>query len=85
MTSGASNQGYAEEAPVLLRRYEEAAFDDVAGGVLELIPAGPLRVLDIGAGTGRDTAWFAARGDGVLAVEPTAAMRAGAMALHPLP
>jgi len=80
-----SNQGYGEEAPDLLKRYEEVAFEEAHAAVLGRIPAGPLRVLDIGAGTGRDAAWFAARGDRVLAVEPTAEMRAGAMALHPSP
>ncbi len=53
--------------------------------VAHLIPPAPLDVLDIGAGTGRDAAWFAARGDRVIAVEPTRELREGAMALHPDP
>jgi SAM-dependent methyltransferase len=81
----ASNQGYAAEALELLKRYELVTFEDAHRVILDRVPAGPIRVLDIGAGTGRDAAWFAARGDHVLAVEPTAEMRAGAMALHPSP
>ncbi|MGH7093988.1 MAG: class I SAM-dependent methyltransferase, partial [Stellaceae bacterium] len=38
-----------------------------------------------GAGTGHDAAGFATLGHRVVAVEPTAALRAGAMALHPSP
>lgn len=53
--------------------------------VAHLILPAPLDVLDIGAGTGRDAAWFAARGDRVMAIEPTRELREGAMALHPDP
>lgn len=49
------------------------------------MPPPAARVLDIGAGTGRDAAGFAALGYQVTAVEPTAALRHHAMALHPSP
>src|SRR5205085_4894628 len=52
---------------------------------MHLIPKEPCRVLDIGAGTGRDAAGFAVLGHRVVAVEPTEEMRRGAMALHPTP
>jgi 2-polyprenyl-3-methyl-5-hydroxy-6-metoxy-1,4-benzoquinol methylase len=52
---------------------------------MHLIPKEPCRVLDIGAGTGRDAAGFAAMGHRVVAAEPTEEMRCGAMALHPSP
>lgn len=78
-------QGYSAEAPELLKRYEEMRFEDAHDGVFDLVPPGPIDVLDIGAGTGRDAAWFAARGDRVTAVEPTREMREGAIALHPAP
>jgi SAM-dependent methyltransferase len=42
-------------------------------------------VLDIGSGTGRDAAAFAATGHRVVAVEPVAEMRSRAVALHPAP
>lgn len=80
-----STRGYEQEAPELLQHYERASFEQAHSGFLELIAPPRISVLDIGAGTGRDAAWFAARGDGVTAIEPTRAMREGAMALHPAP
>jgi SAM-dependent methyltransferase len=61
------------------------AFADVHRQVLHLIPATASRVLDIGAGTGRDAAGFAAMGHRVVAVEPTEALRSRAAELHPSP
>jgi SAM-dependent methyltransferase len=78
-------EGYAEEAEALVEQYESIRFDDVHRQVLHLIPTVPSRVLDIGAGTGRDAAGFAAMGHHVVAVEPTAALRTKAAALHPSP
>ena len=40
-------------------------------------------MLDVGAGSGRDSAWLAARGADVVAVEPSAAMREEALSYHP--
>ena len=76
---------YAEEAPELLKRYESISFAEAHRQVMPLIPKEPCRVLDIGSGTGRDAAGFAALGHRVVAVEPTQEMRRGAMALHPSP
>jgi broad specificity phosphatase PhoE/protein-L-isoaspartate O-methyltransferase len=78
-------EGYAEEAPALTKQYESIAFADVHRHVMHLIPATPARILDIGAGTGRDAAGFAAMGHSVTAVEPTAELRRTAMTLHPSP
>jgi len=78
-------EGYADEAEELFRRYESIAAAAAHGAVLHLIPTAPSHVLDIGSGTGRDAAWFAAQGHRVVAVEPTDAMRLPAMALHPSP
>ena len=55
-------EGYAEEAEALFKQYESIPFTDAHRAVLDLIPAMPGRVLDIGSGTGRDAAWFAGRG-----------------------
>jgi SAM-dependent methyltransferase len=68
--------GYAAAAAELIPRYE--ALDPAAlyAPVLPYLPAAPGRLLDVGAGTGRDAAWFAARGWQALAVEPVAAFRA---------
>jgi len=77
--------GYASEVDELFARYESLAPENVHRAVLHLMPSTPARVLDIGAGTGRDAAWFAAQGHQVVAVEPTDAMRLRAMDLHPSP
>ena len=78
-------EGYAQEAPELFKRYESIPANEAHRAVLHLIPPAPASVLDIGAGTGRDAAWFAEMGHRVVAVEPTEAMRLGAMRLHPSP
>ncbi|MFJ8431364.1 class I SAM-dependent methyltransferase [Kitasatospora sp. NPDC094019] len=74
--------GYAEAADALALQYEEVTFEEVHRDVLSLVPAGPARVLDIGAGTGRDAAALAASGHSVVAVEPTAELRAHARRIH---
>jgi SAM-dependent methyltransferase len=78
-------EGYADEAEALVKQYEGLAFADIHRKVLHLIPATRSNVLDIGAGTGRDAAGFAALGHDVVAVEPTGALRSRAAALHPSP
>jgi len=78
-------EGYADEAEELFRRYESIPAADAHRAVLHLIPTAPGSIVDIGAGTGRDAAWFASLGHRVVAVEPTDAMRIPAMALHPSP
>ena len=85
MTSApvSGTEGYADEAAELFRLYESIPAADAHRAVLHLIPAPPASILDIGSGTGRDAAWFAAQGHRVVAVEPTSAMRIPAMALHP--
>jgi 2-polyprenyl-3-methyl-5-hydroxy-6-metoxy-1,4-benzoquinol methylase len=79
-----SNQGYGQEAAGLLQRYESIRFDDLHGDVMHMFPAPPARVLDIGAGTGRDAAALARRGYRVTAAEPTAELREEGRILHAL-
>jgi protein-L-isoaspartate O-methyltransferase len=55
-------EGYADEAEALVKQYETISFGDVHRQVIHLIPTAPSRILDIGAGTGRDAAGFAAMG-----------------------
>ena len=78
-------EGYAEEAEELFKLYESIPAADAHRAVLHLIPTAPGSILDIGSGTGRDAAWFAAMGHRVVAVEPTDAMRIPATTLHPSP
>jgi SAM-dependent methyltransferase len=78
-------EGYAEEAEELFECYESFPAVEAHLMVLHMIPTAPSSILDIGSGTGRDAAWFAAQGHRVVAVEPTDAMRLPAMALHPSP
>jgi SAM-dependent methyltransferase len=75
-------EGYAEETGALIEAYEGLAFADVHRPVLHLIPQTASHILDIGSGTGRDAADFAAMGHRVVAVEPTDALRTRAMTLH---
>ena len=77
--------GYAEQAEELVKRYEAVPFAEKHRAILHLLPKAPGWVLDIGAGTGADAAWFASGGHQVVAVEPTGELRCPGMALHPSP
>ena len=63
--------------------YEAFGFEEIHAGALPFLPAPPGLVLDVGAGSGRDAAWFARRGLEVVAVEPAAALRQEAGRLRP--
>ena len=75
--------GYDAGARRLVPDYERHPFEELHEPVLDLLPGDPGCVLDVGAGSGRDAAWFAARGCRVIAVEPSANMRTAGMARHP--
>ena len=85
MTDTPSNAGYTEEADDLFVRYESRNAADIHAPWSDFFPDPPARILDIGAGTGRDAGWLASLGHSVLAVEPTDALRLGAAKLHPAP
>ncbi|WP_410535468.1 class I SAM-dependent methyltransferase [Streptomyces sp. KL2] len=74
--------GYGEDAEALALRYEGVAFEGVHGDLLPWLPPAPGRVVDIGAGSGRDAAAMAARGYAVVAVEPTPELRRIGQRLH---
>ena len=76
---------YEQNASQLVTQYESLAFEDVHAALLDLLPQPGATVLDVGAGSGRDAAWFASRGYDVVAVEPSDAMRNHGRALHPSP
>ncbi|WP_364708180.1 class I SAM-dependent methyltransferase [Streptomyces ossamyceticus] len=58
-------------------------FEEVHGGVLDLLPPTPAKAVDVGAGTGRDAAALARRGYQVLAVEPVRELLEVAKHLNP--
>ena len=85
MSRPSGTEGYADEAEALVKQYETISFAEAHRQVIHLIPTAASRILDIGAGPGRDAAGFAAMGHHVTAVEPTAELRLRAMSLHPSP
>lgn len=78
-------QAYKSAAPRLIARFEEISTDQLYEPVIDLLPAEPSRVVDIGAGTGRDADWLAAQGHSVLAVEPVEDFRNAGMERHVSP
>lgn len=75
------HRGFAE----FTEAYEAHGFEDIHRDVLPFLPKDGGLVLDVGAGSGRDAAWFAGKGWEVLAVEPADGMRQNAARLHPAP
>lgn len=74
---------YDRSAGDLVDRYEAIDFDDAHPWLVKQLTGSPRkRVLDIGAGTGRDAAAMARLGHDVIAVEPSDAMRGLARAIH---
>ncbi len=78
-------EGYASQAPFLLEQYEKLSFEESYSTAIIYFPSEPCKILDIGSGTGRDAAWFDAKGHEVVAAEPTKELREGAIQLHPSP
>ncbi len=74
--------GYGANALALADQYESIEFADVHRDVLHFFPLQACSVLDIGAGSGRDAAALACKGHHVVAVEPTAELRAEGMRRH---
>lgn len=76
-------EGYSEDAEWLIPRYESVSFPEKYRAVLHMLPSKPSMILDVGAGTGIDSAWLAMNGHNVIAVEPVAAFREAGIKLHP--
>jgi protein-L-isoaspartate O-methyltransferase len=75
-------RGYAVDAPELIPRFEAIRIEELLAPGAAMLPGSPSRILEIGAGTGRDAAWPAERGYQVVAVEPVDELREAGMALH---
>lgn len=76
-------QVYSDRAKEFADRYESLSFESVYSDSLDLLPVSPALVLDVGAGSGRDAAWFADRGSEVVAIEPAVGLLEEAKQLHP--
>ncbi|WP_372571251.1 class I SAM-dependent methyltransferase [Ruegeria jejuensis] len=73
---------YDEAADTLTERLEALSTATVLQPVAGFLPRDPARILDVGAGTGRDAAWFAGQGHQVWATEPVDSLRQAARGLH---
>jgi SAM-dependent methyltransferase len=65
-----------------VERSEAVSSENLFGPFLDMFPPPPARIVDIGAGTGRDAAWLSRRGYEVTAVEPVAELRDVGIRLH---
>ena len=74
---------YETHAAEAAARYESVAAEQINAWLLDLLPKRRAVVLDVGAGSGRDTAWLTSFGHEVIATDPSAAMRAQARRWHP--
>ena len=63
------NRGFRE----FTAAYEAFGFEDIHADAPPFLPSTPGLVLDVGAGSGRDAAWFANHGCEVIAAEPAKA------------
>jgi 2-polyprenyl-3-methyl-5-hydroxy-6-metoxy-1,4-benzoquinol methylase len=75
MVSNLAVSFYNRRAAALIPAYGSVAFEQVHNLVLPYLPALPARVLDVGAGAGRDAAALAALGFDVTAAEPARELR----------
>ncbi|SHK14792.1 Methyltransferase domain-containing protein [Desulfatibacillum alkenivorans DSM 16219] len=76
-------KGYSKNAGRYASFYEGVSPEQTYAPWLHLLPRPGAKVLDVGAGSGRDASWLEERGYQATAVEPSAAMRERARALHP--
>ena len=67
--------GYASAAQQFIKMTLAVGFRELHRNFIEFFPESEGRVLDVGAGMGRDAAAFAEMGHSVVAVEPTNALR----------
>ncbi len=75
MVPPARDSEYETQAERLAGFYESYSPEQLNAWLAPYLPAAPAAILDVGAGSGRDAAWLAARGLRTVAVEPAAALR----------
>ena len=75
MNQISGTKGYSEVADIFIEASSEIDFNELHQAFLEFIPNQPSRILDIGAGCGRDAAAITALGHSVIAIEPTEEFR----------
>lgn len=73
---------YDRNAGSIAEQYESLQPDGLHGWFAHLLPEAPGLVIEVGAGSGRDAAWFAAKSYRVIAVEPSKNMRAEGQRRH---
>ena len=71
------------EAQEAAARYETVSAERVNDWLIDLLPDDKACILDVGSGSGRDSAWLARLGHEVIAVEPNPAMRRESDRWHP--
>lgn len=76
---------YDQRPDDFLIRYERLDTGEIHADWLSLLPTTQLLILDVGAGSGRDAAWFAERDHEVVAAEPSDDLRQQAQDIHPSP
>jgi SAM-dependent methyltransferase len=76
---------YRKNATSLAATYEALEAVRVHAWLIDVLPEQPRCILDVGAGSGRDAAWFASLGHDVVAVEPAEDMIREARRRHPHP
>ena len=72
---------YDTKAEELCYLYESLEFEDLYSNFISILPT-DCHVLDIGAGSGRDAAWFFRHGYKVTAIEPSSKMIEVAKSYH---
>jgi SAM-dependent methyltransferase len=82
MTSTPATAYYDARAAELAERYELASAETVNGWLANTVDGEAGLAIDVGASSGRDAAWLAGKGWNVVAVEPSAGMRAEGQRRH---
>jgi SAM-dependent methyltransferase len=83
--AGTAIADYHANAAMLAAHWGKLDPAAIHAPVLHLLPTKRSRILDLGAGSGTDAAWFAEQGHTVLAIEPADGLRLAGIAAYPSP